>query len=139
VTRAVFADSAYWIAIINPHDQWHSLAMQAKKNLGDARLVTTDAVLTEFLTSFSAYGYHFRKLVVSAVRKIMNNPNINFIPQTRTLFLEGLERYDIQANTKYSLQDSMSMVIMRRESITEILTSDHDFEQEGFVILMKSR
>ena len=31
------------------------------------------------------------------------------------------------------------MNVMKAEGITEILTSDHNFEQEGFTILMKAR
>ena len=67
----------------------------------------------------------------------MNNPNIGVVPQTRTLFMEGLNLYKKRSDKEYSLQDCISMVVMRKESITEILTSDHHFEQEGFTILMK--
>ena len=51
--------------------------------------------------------------------------------------MEGLNLYKKRSDKEYSLQDCISMVVMRKESITEILTSDHHFEQEGFTILMK--
>ena len=31
------------------------------------------------------------------------------------------------------------MNVMEAESITEILTNDHHFEQEGFVVLMRKK
>lgn len=50
----VFADTAYWIAIINRKDQWSGSATTAKKQLGrQVRLVTTDEVLAEVLAAFS--------------------------------------------------------------------------------------
>jgi predicted nucleic acid-binding protein len=36
----------------------------------------------------------------------------------------------------YSLQDCIAMNVMKAEGITQVLTSDHNFEQEGFTILM---
>ncbi len=138
--NTVFADASYWIAIANPRDQWHNMADQARKTLGDrARLVTTDAVLMEFLTGLSASGDSLRKKAVVAVRQIMHNPNVRVIPQTRNLFLKGLELYEERPDKEYSLQDCISMVVMEEESMTHILTSDHHFEQENSIILMKKR
>ena len=49
--KAVFVDSSYWIAIINPKDQWYDAAKRAKKKVGSVRLATTEEVLMEVLTS----------------------------------------------------------------------------------------
>jgi hypothetical protein len=48
--RSVFADTLYWVAITRPGDPWEGPARRAKEALGSVRLVTTDEVLTEFLT-----------------------------------------------------------------------------------------
>ena len=40
--KKVFADSHYWIAVVNPHDQWAEAAKAAKKAVGEAVIVTTD-------------------------------------------------------------------------------------------------
>lgn len=32
--RAVFVNTLYWIALINPKDQWHDRAIETKKALG---------------------------------------------------------------------------------------------------------
>ena len=90
--RAVFADSNYWIAIINTNDQWNEAAKTARSLLGDVITVTTDEVLTEFLTALSR-GEHFRRQAARMVRAIMENPNVKVVPQTRDSFLKGLSLY----------------------------------------------
>ena len=87
--KTVFADSIYWIAIVKPRDQWAEAARTAKTLLGEALIVTTDEVLTEFLAALSS-GKHMRKQAAKMVRGIMDNPNVKVIPQTRDSFLKGL-------------------------------------------------
>ena len=61
------------------------------------------------------------------------------VPQSRQSFLDGVSRYEQRLDKGYSLQDCISMNVMDADGITDILTSDHHFEQEGFNILMKLR
>ena len=135
--KRVFVDTAYWIAVTNPNDQWHDAAQQARKDLGDVRLVTTDEVLTEFLTGLSEFGPRIRSKAAEAARRIMRNPNVDVIPQSKDSFIKGLKLYEQRDDKEYSLQDCISMSVMRSKSIQEILTADHHFEQEGFIILMR--
>jgi len=58
--KTVFADTLYWIAVTNPHDQWNVPAKEATKRLGKVFLLTTDAVLTEFLGHLSKLGEYLR-------------------------------------------------------------------------------
>ena len=107
------------------------------ERLGDIRLVTTEEVLTEFLTALSRYGARLRDQAVQAVRMIQSDANIKVLTQSHESFVDGLARYERRLDKDYSLQDCTSMNVMGAEGITEILTSDHNFEQEGFTILMK--
>ena len=135
--REVFADTAYWIAITNPKDQWHKIAKRATQELGDVLIVTTDEILMEFLTSFSKGGISLRMKAVEITQKIMDNPNICVIPQTRDSFLSGIERYRERKDKAYSLQDCVAMNVMESRMIDRVLTSDRHFQQEGFTILME--
>ena len=134
--KTVFADSHYWIAIVNVHDQWAEAAKTARKLLGEALIVTTDEVLTEFLAALSC-GKHMRKQATKMVRLILDNPNVKVIPQTRDSFLKGLIFYENRNDKEYSLIDCISMNVMRTESLVEVLTNDHHFEQEGYTVLIK--
>ena len=133
---AVFVDASYFIAQFRPDDQWEELAQEARRRLGEVEMVTTDEILTEFLTGISRGGAVIREKADAAVQEMLRNGNIRVIPQTRPSFLDGLNRFRRRLDKAYSLQDCIAMNVMEAEGITEILTSDHNFEQEGFTILM---
>jgi predicted nucleic acid-binding protein len=47
-----------------------------------------------------------------------------------------LPLYERRPDKQYSLIDCISMNVMRRKGISEILTRDRHFSQEGFVRLL---
>jgi uncharacterized protein len=58
------------------------------------------------------------------------------IPQDRELFLAALALYRRRHDKGYSLTDCMSMVVCTDLGITQVLSHDHHFRQEGFEILL---
>jgi predicted nucleic acid-binding protein len=54
--RRIFADTFYWIAVLNPRDQAHARTVALSKTLQPAQIITSDEVLTEFLNYFAEYG-----------------------------------------------------------------------------------
>ena len=132
----VFADTAYWIALVNPRDRLHQAARAATNEARITQLVTSEPVLTEFLNTFSSYGSFWRQTAVSVVGTIREDASIRVAPQTSALFQEGLVLYRNRLDKGYSLTDCMAMVEMRRRQISAILTADHHFTQEGFQTLI---
>lgn len=130
--RAVFADTFFWIAVFNPKDSYHEKAVTLSESLQDTLIITTDEVLTEFLTYFASSEPEVRSNAVNAVRGTLRNPMVRVIPQTRQLFLAEVELYDARPDKGYSLTDCISMNVMKAEGITDILTHDEHFRQEGF-------
>ena len=45
--RRVFADTYYWIALLNDKDQGHATAQTVSQTLQGAQIVTTDEALSE--------------------------------------------------------------------------------------------
>jgi predicted nucleic acid-binding protein len=133
--RKVFVDTLYWLAVVLPKDSWQEPARRAKSSLGNVLMVTTDEILSEFLNALSK-GEHMRKKAVQMVKRIMDNPNVKVMPQSRDSFLKGLELYGQRPDKTYSLTDCISMNVMKKESIMEVLTNDRHFEQEGYVVLI---
>ena len=76
-----------------------------------------------------------RQTVAAYVRDILNNPAITVHPQSDQSFLSGLALYEARPDKAYSHADCISMLAMRQEVITEVLTDDDHFTQEGFTIL----
>ena len=134
--RRIFVDTLYWVAVTNRKDQWHQAAMKASRNLAGCHLVTTDEVLTEFLTAFCEAGPMLRQRAALAVRDLYNDRTVTVHQQTRQTFLAGLDLYEARPDKEYSLTDCISMEAMRREGITEVLTHDGHFTQEGFIRLL---
>ena len=134
--RKVFADTAYWVAIVKPDDPSGKEARKVSETLRNARIVTTDEVLAEFLTALSRAGATMRAEASEMVRRILRNPNVTVMPQTRQSFLDGLELYEKRKDKSYSLTDCISMNAMRSEGITEVLTTDTHFEQESLTRLL---
>jgi predicted nucleic acid-binding protein len=69
------------------------------------------------------------------VRRLYQRPTVTVHPHSRGSFLTGLALYEARPDKGYSLSDCISMETMRQEGITEILTHDAHFTQEGFIIL----
>ena len=132
----VFADTFYWVALIHRKDASNRAVLEFSRSLASAFLITTDEVLTEVL-AFCSSDRRLRREAAFAVRGILAAGNVRVIPQSREGFLEGLALYEARPDKAYSLADCISMQTMRREGLTEVLTNDRHFEQEGFRALFR--
>lgn len=130
--RAVFADMYYWIALTVPDDAGYERAQQVKDDI-----VTTEEVLSEYLTYFCGVPEYLRRKAVVNVQAILEDPTVRVIPQSHESFLAGLQLYWSRPDKRYSLVDCVSMQTMRREGLTVAITNDRHFEQEGFRALFR--
>jgi uncharacterized protein len=135
--RVVFADTLYWVATARPGDQWAEPARRARAALSSVLVVTTDEVLSEFLTLLSGGGEAVRRRAIDMVRAVLTDRMIRVIAQSRESFLRGLSLYERRLDQEYSLTDCVIMQTMRAEGITDILSADRHFAQEGFNVLMR--
>lgn len=134
--KRIFADTYYWIAILSDRDQGHLAAQAMSESLQHDLIVTTHEVLSEVLTHFSGYGRTMRQSAATFVRRILADQTIVVHPQSDQSFRRGFDLYESRPDKEYSLTDCISMEVMRQEGITEILTHDKHFTQEGFVVLL---
>ena len=137
----VFIDTAYHIAIFNPDDQLHSSAIALAATLARDRwlsFLTTHLVFAEFLASASR-APRLRVQAADYVRALIDMPRVTIVALDDSLFGRGLELYRSRQDKRYSLVDCVSMIVCRDLEITDVLTADHDFEQEGFNILLRRR
>ena len=100
-------------------------------------IVTTDEVLSEYLTFFCSAPEYLRRKAAVNVTAILQDPAVLVIPQSRESFLAGLDLYRARPDKGYSLTDCISMQTMRREGLMEALTNDRHFGQEGFRALLR--
>ena len=130
-----FADTSYFLALLNPDDKWHAAARKASAGLADD-ILSTDWVLAE-VTDAMCRGRN-RAKVVSFLRMLRRRADVVLLPASRELFDRGLQLFGDRPDKEWSLTDCIAFVVMGERSLTEALTSDHHFEQAGFTALLKA-
>ena len=134
----VFADTGYWIALLNERDSLHIKARELSARLSDSTAVTTEMVLTELLNHASREGSRARRLAADTVLGLIAHPKVEVVPQTSDQFQAALERYLRRLDQNWSLVDCASFIVMETRQIQEALAFDRHFEQAGFIALLRN-
>lgn len=130
----VFADTSYYLALLNRADAWHAVATRMSQSVR-GRIVTTDFVLVEVGNALSRAN--LRSSFVHLIPHLRSASQVTIVPATRSLLDEGYDLFTQRPDKDWSLTDCISFVVMDRQGVSEALTADHHFEQAGFTILLK--
>jgi uncharacterized protein len=133
----VFADTGYWIALLNPRDDLHRKVSATSRSYSPNQIVTSEMVLTEFLNRFSDRGPRLRQAAARAVVSLRGTSEIVIVPQTSQLFEKALKRYRDMTDKSWSLTDCASFLIMEEKGLAAALTHDRHFAQAGFQTLLR--
>lgn len=83
---------------------------------------------------------HARKLpresAIEFLNTLLAHPQVEVIWVDEALTKQAITLLENRLDKGYSLCDAVSFVLMRMRGITEGLTTDHHFEQEGFQRLL---
>ena len=135
--RSVFADSGGFMARPDRRRQLHERAVTVAKSLSPFRIVTTQKVLVEILNHSSHRGEHLHRAAARLLHELRNDPNSEIVPQTASQFTSAFERYEARPDQAWSLMDCASFLLMEERKIWEALVHHRDFEQAGFVALLR--
>jgi predicted nucleic acid-binding protein len=127
--KAAFADTFYFLALLNERDAAHQRAVFASRTPG-LILVTTEFVLLELADAMCKPGQRQEALALWDV--VRTDPAFRVIPGTTELIERGRDLYRGRSDKEWLLTDCISFVVMRDEHLTDALTGDHHFEQAGF-------
>jgi uncharacterized protein len=132
----VLVDTAAWIALVNTRDELHSRAEQTMAELRRLKstLVTTEFVLLEVANALCTSAW--RGKAIKLIDGFRSVPDLHIIPADSSLLAEGWQLYCGRPDKEWSLTDCTSMVVMRKERIEQVFTSDRHFEQAGFAKLL---
>jgi len=100
------------------------------------RLLTTNYVLTEFVPLSYARGKN-RTESFSFINDLLFVPRLELVWIDENYHNQAMKLLENRLDKTYSLCDAVSFVLMREYKITEALTTDRHFEQEGFVKSLK--
>jgi hypothetical protein len=130
-----FADTSYYVSLLDGHDAMHAEAQRLTPTL-KGHIVTTAYVLLELSAYFARPPY--RGVFLTFAEQLRQGRYVTIIPAEQTLFDRGWTLYASHRDKSWSLVDCISFVVMREQSIHEVLTTDHHYEQAGFRALLKS-
>jgi uncharacterized protein len=99
-------------------------------------LLTHSYVLAEFVPLCLTRGLD-RPESLSFTTDLMGDPTIEIVWVDDQIHRASLSLLRGRLDKTYSFCDAVSFLLMRERGITEALTTDRHFEQEGFVRLLK--
>jgi predicted nucleic acid-binding protein len=129
----VFADTYYYLALVNPGDTGHAKAAAFARST-PRPMVVSDWVITELADGLCSVA---NRPVFTRLLSVIKGPPTTVIPYDSALMDRGLALFASRADKEWSLTDCVSFLVMNDHGITEALTADHHFEQAGFVALLK--
>ncbi len=140
MARVIYVDSSYLIALLDSSDESFEVAHRLRlRFLEDQQLILVTArdALNELLAHFSRSGSATRRQIARFVRRALADPKYRVKIVDRGLYNDALDLYESRHDKRYSMVDCVGMTIMRRDGINEVVTTDRDFIQEGFINLMR--
>ena len=127
-------DTSGLYSYFDENDSFHARAVEYF-DASDSMLVN-DYVLAEFIPLCQVRGLNRRK-TLAFVEEILASPFIEKVWTTEDHYTQALRLLKERRDKTYSLCDAVSFILMRERGITEALTTDKHFEQEGFIRLLK--
>ncbi len=130
----MFVDTSGFLCRYEPSEESHDKAV----NIYDSsvNLLTSSYVLAEYTALAQVRGIS-RQHIISFSEQIIDKNEVEIVWVSSKLHLSAVKLLAERADKSYSLCDAVSFLIMRGRGITEALTTDRHFEQEGFVRLLK--
>ncbi len=131
--KALFADTFYFLALVNGNDAHHSVAVRFDTT--QSSLLTTSWVLTEVGDALSASEN--KAAFLKLLDLLQESPDVRIVPPSAELFERGVAFYRKRVDKDWSLTDCISFVVMEDEKVSAALTGDRHFEQAGFRALLR--
>lgn len=132
--KPVFADTVYYLALVNPRDQHAPAATRFTAAFAGA-FVTTAWVLTEVANALT-HGVD-RTLFNELYSELSNDRRVTIVPSAQDLFEQGIALFAKRPDKEWSLTDCISFIVMQEYGLTDALTADHHFAQAGFSVLLE--
>lgn len=131
----MFLDTSGLLSLFDSRDAFHNEAMRAFHRAD--RLLTHNYVLAELVALTNARNLP-RQESLGFLRDLMDHPLIEVFWIDEASHRAGMDLLDSRMDKSYSLCDAISFLQMQERGVTESLTTDHHFEQEGFIRLLKA-
>ncbi|MEA5420153.1 type II toxin-antitoxin system VapC family toxin [Spirulina sp. CCNP1310] len=132
-------DTSGWASLFITRDPHHSQARQefTQATQQTRPIITSNYIISELVALLHSPLRQTRYRVFEIVNAIRNAPYIQIIHIDPTTDQAAWELCQNRPDKPWSLVDCSSFVIMEKYGIQAALTTDHHFEQAGFIRLLK--
>lgn len=134
----IFADTSFFVAYYNIHDQYHSQTAEILKSLIplNPSFFTSDYIYDETLTfllqTHPFYGYKRAQKYDQDI----NEGKITLVFISESIFSKAKEIFlRFNKDKRWSFTDCVSFALMEDFGINKVLTFDHNFREMGFKIV----
>lgn len=135
----IFADTSGWGNLVDPTQPYHALAARLYRTARQQGhlVLTTNYVVAELIALMISPLRTPRRSAINFVEGLRLSPYVEIVHIDATLDDAAWQLFKQRPDKNWSLVDCASFAIMQQRGITEALTTDHHFEQAGFVRLFK--
>jgi len=135
----LFIDTSGWGNLFDASQPYHSQATDfyLSAKVEEKKIITTNYIIIELVSLLTSPLRVPRNKIIQFISGIKLSPYLKIIHTDISLDDQAWQFFQRHQDKDWSLVDCSSFVIMNRLNISEALTSDHHFEQAGFVRLLK--
>ena len=137
--KELFVDTSGWANLFIKSEQFHALTKQIYKSAIENKttIVTSTYVLSELVALLTSPLRISRPQIIEIIVSIKSSPFIETIHIDEDSDEKAWDLLNNRPDKTWSLVDCSSFVLMKQRDIVESLTTDHHFEQAGFIRLLK--
>ena len=137
--KEIFVDTSGWASLADVSEPFYKKAQEiyAAAIQNRQRFVTTNYVLTELVALMTSPMRFHRPQIIEFINGIKQSTFFDVIHIDKDLDAKSWDLLSNRADKNCSLVDCLSFVVMQKNKIVEALTTDHHFEQAGFIRLLK--
>lgn len=137
-TTSVFLDTGHVVVLANRRDRHHQKALELAEQVSrdNIPVVTTQAVLVEGGNALASVKN--RSFAVKYVEAVERTPTFEVVYSTIDLFHRSLALYRERQDKSWGMTDCISFVVMRDRGLRDAPSTDRDFEQAGFNVLLRA-
>ena len=135
----VFVDTSGWASFFICTEPHHAKAVElmTQWRQQNGRVVTTNYILSELVAFFTSPLRVSRSTILDHIQAIRSRIWVEVVHIDPSLDEAAWKLFGDRLDKEWSLVDCASFVVMQQRGLTDALTTDHHFEQAGFVRLLK--
>jgi uncharacterized protein len=130
----MFLDTSGLLSLYDSRDAFHRDAVREFRQAD--RLMTHNYVLAELVALVTARNLP-RQAAFGYVADLLDHPLLEILWVDEAFHRAGMTLLNQRTDKNYTLCDAISFLQMQARGVVAALTTDHHFEQEGLVRLLR--